>query len=236
MDLKVTPRLNARYWVAILIASMCGTNFGDLFPDTLDISEGPALLILVGLFALVVTAERISRLGSELYYWFIILVVRGGATIIADYTINRQHLAYAPTCLAFAAALAVLVGLHHWRSRGRKSDLPRNDGYYWLTMLTAGAVGTILGDGLGHAFGAVQRGVPISTGLATLALAIVLGVRTRFALTSPASYWIAVVAVRWWGTNVGDIAKFLLSLPVSMTVTSLSLLLTLHLWRRTSAE
>ncbi len=234
MDLKVTPRVNARYWVAILIASMCGTNFGDFFPDTLHISEGPAFLILIGLFALVVTAERLSRRGSELYYWLIILVVRGGATIIADYMIDRRHLDYATTCLAFAVVLALLVGIHHWRGRGRSSDLPRTDGYYWLTMLMAGAVGTILGDGVGHAFGAVQRGVPISTGLATLALVIILGVRARFGLTSPASYWIAVVAVRWWGTNVGDISKFLLSLPASMTITGFILLLTLCLWRTTS--
>ncbi len=65
MDLKVTPRVNARYWVAILIASMCGTNFGDFFPVTLHISEGPAFLILIGLFALAVAAERLSRRGSK---------------------------------------------------------------------------------------------------------------------------------------------------------------------------
>jgi len=234
MDLKVTPRVNARYWVAILIASMCGTNFGDLFPDTLHVSEGPAFLILTGLFALVVTAERLSRRGGELYYWLTILVVRGGATIIADYTVNRRHLDYATTCFAFAVVLAVLVGVHHWRSQRRSSNLPSTDSYYWLTMLTAGAVGTILGDGVGHAFGAVQRGVPISTGLATLALVIILGVRARLGSTSPASYWIAVVAVRWWGTNVGDISKFLLSLPVSITDAGVILLIILSFWRTTS--
>ena len=234
MDLKVTPRVNARYWVAILIASMCGTNFGDFFPDTLHISEGPAFLILIGLFALVITAERLSRRGSELYYWLIILVVRGGATIIADYMINRRHLDYATTCLAFAVVLALLVGIHHWRSRGRSSDLPRTDGYYWLTMLMAGAVGTDPRRRRGACFRCgPARGTHLDRARDTRARDHSRR-RARLGLTSPASYWIAVVAVRWWGTNVGDIAKFLLSLPVSMTITGFILLLTLCLWRTTS--
>jgi len=47
-----------------------------------------------------------------------------------------------------------------------------------------------------------------------------------------ASYWIAVVAVRWWGTNVGDASKFLLSIGFSMATTGAVLVLVLLVWRQ----
>ena len=47
-----------------------------------------------------------------------------------------------------------------------------------------------------------------------------LAIRARLNWTFGASYWIAIVAVRWWGTNTGDISKYLTSLPVSMAVTA----------------
>ncbi len=109
---------------------------------------------------------------------------------------------------------------------------PPTNGFYWLTMLTAGALGTVIGDGVGHAFSPVGVGVPVSAGMATIALALILGARRRMAWTSAASYWVAVVAVRWWGTNVGDILAFLtLGLLVSLTVTGLAMAVTLFFWR-----
>lgn len=44
MQLRVTPKVDARYWTAILVASMLGTNFGDLFPDILKLSSSISLL------------------------------------------------------------------------------------------------------------------------------------------------------------------------------------------------
>lgn len=233
MQLRITPQIGPRYWVAILIASACGTNCGDFLPGVLKFGTGTGLLILVALFSALLLAERLTRHGSEAFYWLAILVVRAAATNVADFSIEQAHLGY----LTVSAVLAVLlVGLVVVRGRpGAKSPargLPPTDGFYWFTMLTAGALGTVIGDGFAHAFGPVRTGAFISVGMATVALALILGVRGRMGWTSAASYWVAIVAVRWWGTNVGDILAFLvLGLLVSLTVTALTLAVTLLFWR-----
>jgi len=232
LQLKITPKVGLRYWVAILIASMCGTNIGDFVPDILKFSAGAGLLILVLLFSAIVAADRMTRYGGEVFYWLAILVVRAAATNIADFSIGSAHLGYGTVAAVLAALLVGLVELQ--RKSGPKSskgNLPPTDGLYWLTMLTAGSLGAVIGDGIGHAFGRVQIGVPISAGIAAIALVLILGVRARLASASHASYWVAVVAVRWFGTNIGDIGAFFLSLSISMVATGLALALTVLLWR-----
>ena len=103
-------------------------------------------------------------------------------------------------------------------------------------MLTAGTLGTVIGDGLGHVFSSVSVGVPISAGISTVVLATLLGIRARTILSSAVSYWIVVAAVRWWGTNVGDILAFVTSLSTSLIISGVLLLITLVLWRKRGTQ
>jgi uncharacterized membrane-anchored protein len=120
--------------------------------------------------------------------------------------------------------------------RSSPGNLPPTGSFYWLSMLTAGTLGTVIGDGLGHAFSSVSIGVPISAGISTVVLATLLGIRARTALDSAVSYWIVVVAVRWWGTNVGDILAFVTSLSISLIISGLLLVITLVLWRKRETQ
>jgi uncharacterized membrane-anchored protein len=103
-------------------------------------------------------------------------------------------------------------------------------------MLTAGTLGTLLGDGIGHVIRPITVGVPISAMIATGAVTLIFILRTRLdrASAGTASYWAAIVAIRTWGTNLGDIAAFLLSLSVSMLVSALLLAGALIVWRTPS--
>ncbi|MGH8778041.1 hypothetical protein [Paraburkholderia sp.] len=232
MQFKVTPRVGPRYWVAISIASLCGTNLGDIVPDALKMSAGAGLIMLTTLFALLALAERATVQGSEAFYWVAILIVRAAATNIADYSISHANFTYAEVSAALALILACLILLN--RKSGPKptsSALPPADGLYWFTMLTAGSLGTVIADGIGHSFRSVQTGVPLSASMATVALFLILGIRARTAWVSTTSYWATVVVIRWWGTNVGDILAFLLSLLLSAAITGLALAILLLIWR-----
>jgi uncharacterized membrane-anchored protein len=232
MQLRVTPKVDVRYWTAILVASMCGTNLGDFFPDIFKLSSGVSLLAQIVIFSVIVSAERMTRSSSEAFYWLAILTVRAAATNIADLSIERAHLGYILVSCVLAMLLAALLSLYRRTApKSSTGDLPPTNGFYWFTMLTAGALGTVIGDGVGHAFNSVQIGVPISAGIGTVALALIFGIRARMAAAPAVSYWICVVAVRWWGTNVGDILAFLLTLSVSMVATGAVLTLTLFFWR-----
>ncbi|WP_426440138.1 hypothetical protein [Bradyrhizobium genosp. P] len=211
---------------------MLGTNLGDLFPDILKLGSSVSLLAQTVIFFVIILVEHKTRNGSEAVYWLALLTVRAAATNIADLSVERAHLGYIPISGGLAALLAALVSLRR-RTAPKYStgDLPATDGLYWFTMLTAGALGTVIGDGVGHAFSSVQISVPISAVTATVALVLIFSIRARMAAAPAASYWIAVAAVRWWGTNVGDILAFLLTLPVSIVATGAVLTFILCFWR-----
>lgn len=222
MNLKSVPKIEARYWFAIMLASMCGTNLGDFFPDILEIDPGVEMVVLIALFAAILVVDKLLPRGLEALYWLAILMVRAAATAIGDFLMDVEKIDPAQIGAFLAAGMGVLVALDWRASRasGAGEDRPSVGGRYWVTMLTAGTLGTVMGDGIGRVFSSVQVGVPVSALLATLALAAIFGLRARMAWKIGVSYWIAIVAVRWWGTNTGDIFKYLTSLPVSMAITA----------------
>jgi uncharacterized membrane-anchored protein len=223
MRLKVTPDVSPRYWAAIMIASIFGTNLGDIIPDILKLAPGEGLIVLGVMFAIMVFVERATAKGSEAFYWIDILLVRAAATNIADYSIDQAHLPYFDVVTALAIIFIGILMLRHRSKLKRTKGVLQTDGLYWLTMLVAGTLGTATADAIGHSFNSVRMGVPISASIATLALLLILIARTRFMKTGTTSYWVAVAAIRWWGTNVGDISAFFLSLVPSAVVTGLAL-------------
>ena len=236
MNFKIVPTTGPRYWVSIAIASICGANMGDFIPDVLKLSDLGGLLMLALMFAVIVLGNQWSKRGHEALYWLAILVVRAAATNLADLAIGRLHLNYITVSSCLAALLVAILTLRRTSpSESVTRDFPRANGRYWLAMLTAGTLGTVLGDGIGHVIRPVTVGVPISAMIATGAVALIF-VQTRLdrASAGAANYWAAIVAIRTWGTNLGDIAAFLLSLPVSMPVSALLLAGTLIVWRTPS--
>jgi uncharacterized membrane-anchored protein len=240
MNFKIVPTTGPRYWVSIAIASICGANMGDFIPDVLKLSDLGGLLMLALIFAIVVLGNQWSERGHEALYWLAILVIRAAATDLADLAIGRLHLNYITVSSCLATLLVAILTLRRTSpSESVTSDLPRVNGRYWASMLTAGTLGTVLGDGIGHVIRPITIGVPISGMIATGALALIFVQRTRLDRASAGaaravSYWAAIVAIRTWGTNLGDIAAFLLSLPVSMLASALLLAGTLVVWRTPS--
>lgn len=209
---------------------MCGANLGDVFTDLLHLGPFLSLAIEALAFVVIVAVDRISRRGYEANYWLAILAVRSAATNIADHSIRGLHLTLPLAALGWTAMLALLVLLQF---RGRLSKItraPPTNIPYWLTMLTAGVLGTLLGDWGAHSQASVVVGVLTSVCLASLALTIVLAFRAKLSPSSVVMYWLAIVCVRWWGTNMGDILAHETTLYISLFATAFLLAAILSLW------
>lgn len=230
--MKISPIVNMRYWFIILIASMCGTNLGDLLLEYWGITTLKCLAIWSASFLIILAVDRVSPQPHELLYWLAILVVRAAATNIADFSTVSAKFGFLAMAFLLAILLAVLIGTHILsKAKASRDDRPPVNGFYWLTMLTAGALGTVIGDGISfQMFTSMTVGIPVSTAMATLALAAVLSGRARWTIAPAATFWIAIVVVRWWGTNTGDALAIILSLPVSILITGGALLLSIFLW------
>jgi uncharacterized membrane-anchored protein len=239
MQTKNLPSITARYWTAILVASMAGANMGDFFSYNLHLGHTRGLLPLAGLFALILWAERRASTATEAYYWLAIIVVRTAATNLADLAAHDLNLDYGLIESGLTALLVISVLADRGRVGFRPArvptvagpNLPATDGPYWAAMLTAGTLGTATGD-----FVAGNLGLGLGVGSLLLAaiFALVLLLSSRFGSMSKPWYWASIVAARTAGTTMGDFVAnqhgLNLGLPLSTVCTCLLLAGIVILW------
>ena len=232
------PKIDARYWLSITLASIFGTNLGDFYAHESGLGISAGLLVLAILAGMTFLAERRDRYTHEVYYWLVIIIIRTGATNIADYLAFELNIPAIPLSAALAVAIAGLA----WRMTARETEaeraanggLPDTGGTYWTAMLGAGVFGTVLGDVCSSAVG--QGFASIGLGL-LLALAL-LG-RRRGTIAGIPSYWLTVATARTAGTAMGDWLaenKVLdIGLPLSTMMTGILFAAVLLAWRSKGA-
>jgi uncharacterized membrane-anchored protein len=246
MQPKNLPSINARYWTAILAASMCGANTGDFVSRILGLGHTRGLLPLALIFFAIVWAERRSKGATEAYYWLAIIVLRTGATNLADLGTHDLRLGYVPFMASLAAFMVMMLLIDkargvrplgvagpddHWQT------LPATDMSYWITMLAAGTLGTAAGDW-------VAEETPLGLVYGSLVLVAVLiatwFVSERFGKMTKPWYWLTIVAARTAGTTLGDLLASRrglgLGLVVSTICTSLLLAAIVIVWRRRARQ
>ncbi|MBL6853536.1 MAG: hypothetical protein ISQ86_09130, partial [Alphaproteobacteria bacterium] len=67
MNESLSNPFGGRYWTALILASVCGTNLGDFLPDILKLTpfaEAGAWVVLIGLSLAATTVSRMEAL-----YW-----------------------------------------------------------------------------------------------------------------------------------------------------------------------
>lgn len=226
------PLVDVRYWTAITLASVFGTNLGDLYAHESGLGIGKGLAVLAALAAIAFIVERFDGLRHEAYYWLVIILIRTGATNIADYLAFRVRI----PALALTLGLIALLCLFGWQTHRSAlasestRSLPKTDWAYWLAMLSAGVFGTVLGDICQHAFGS---GVAV-IGLSAILLAVLFAGHRRAAEVI-ALYWTTVAVARTAGTAIGDWLaenKIIdIGLPKATLMTGLLFVAILVFWR-----
>lgn len=227
------PRIDARYWLALTLASLFGTNLGDFYAHHSGLTLPLGLAVLALPLILVFVAERRDSREHQVYYWLAILIIRTGATNIADFLSFGAGIPRLALELGVVLLMVVLTWLVARKARLNApqglSGRPPTSRLYWVTMLTAGVLGTVLGDTASHLAG---------LGTASVALGLLLGVTlalTGGGLASVAAYWGTVAVARTAGTAVGDwLAEshsLNLGLPLATVLTGTALLTVLLFWR-----
>lgn len=226
------PKVNGRYWLAILLASVFGTNMGDLYAHESGLGIGLGVLLLAGLAALAFVGERRDGRAHEAWYWLVIIIIRTGATNIADWLAFRVHIPPVALGLGLILLLAALAWRTHRVARAGPDAggrLPATDAVYWAAMLTAGVLGTVLGDDASHAVGEGPAAIGLGLLLGLVLLVIRGEVRSVFA------YWGTVAVARTAGTSIGDwLAEnriLNIGLPFSTLLTGIAFVAVLLLWR-----
>jgi len=238
MKIRHIPKVNARYWAAITFASLFGTNMGDLYAHGAHLGIVIGTSLLAALAAAVFLIERRDHAPRELYYWLVIIIIRTGATNIADYF---KHIV--PWLLFGVILTAMLAGFAWASQRGDRQreaaaearGMPDTGIAYWLAMLSAGIFGTFVGDVCSKLVG---------KGVASLALGALLLVALAIWRRDGAHrfwlYWIALAVARTAGTAMGDFLAETealgIGLPLSTLITGTVFAGILLFWPRKGGE
>jgi uncharacterized membrane-anchored protein len=209
------------------LASVFGANLGDFASHELHLGHVRGLPLLAVCFACLLWQERRSQAGTDAYYWAAIVLLRTAATNLSDLFLHDMKL----SAFWFVAALSVLLVLAAWRRSEAGCALSRVDTRYWLTMLTAGTLGTACGDEAADMLGlATSLSLFAVLFMGAIAFAKGLAARSQFA------YWLTIVLIRTTGTNAGDFMAGREGLDLGLTVSTIGagllLVATFWLWKR----
>jgi uncharacterized membrane-anchored protein len=234
MKQQHVPLLAARFWVGLSLASVFGANLGDYFAHDIGLGHIAGLPILAAAFAVLLIAERYDRAVHEAWYWLAIVVVRAAATNLGDFFAGDLKIPR-PWVMAGLIVLLILTvaAIRQQRLRSgvdRSRELLDANALYWIGMLIAGTLGTVMGDYVSHN---LRLGnLPASAALALpLVLLFVFG--RRGVLWSLLFFWLTVVMIRADGTVIGDYlaGRHMLGLPLGTLVTGLAFVTVLLAWK-----
>ncbi len=235
------PSVNARYWTAITLASIFGCNLGDCFSYYAHWNHWIGLGPLATMFAALLIGERRSTRATEAWYWTVVIVLRAAATNLADLATHTFEWPYLHVILGLIVVQALVVWPVLPRqvvANGDQASRPETTGWYWLSLLTAGTLGTAIGDWSAEE---LQLGTGHATLILSAIFAIVLALGKRSRWMTKLAFWAAIVAVRAAGTTAGDWLAFRedpgfsnglkLGLPSSTSLTCLVFVGVLFVWK-----
>ena len=198
--MQASPPIDRRYWATLFAASVFGTNTGDYAADAMGIGHLAGLPFLGVLLGLVFLA-RAAWPGAGIWlFWAAIIVIRTAATNIGD-AFRDAGIGFGGALPIALAAFVALVWLHG-RSGDGEDGAVKVNGVYWVTMLTAGVLGTVGGDAASFAAGLTPFGTAIVFG--ALAIAVVAAGTRRGVARRTVPYWTALALIRTTGTGLGD--------------------------------
>ena len=245
MRYEHVPDVDVRYWTLITLASIFGCNAGDIISFDVHWNHWIGLAPLAVVFTALLFGERRSARATDAWYWAVVIVLRMAATNLADLATHTFEWPYPAVILGLAVIQAAVVFPVLPRLFVTGSELnrrPAANGWYWASLLTAGTLGTAIGDCAAEQF---HLGTGVGTFLLGVVFAVVLAIGRGSSWTTKAGYWLAIVAARAAGTTAGDWLAFRddpglrnglnLGLPISTALTCVVFLGTLLLWKHRRA-
>lgn len=203
--LSKVPQATAVFWLVKILATTVGETGGDALSMTLKLGYAVATLIFLAFFVVTLAVQVRSRSYHPAAYWAVVIATTTVGTTTSDFLDRTVGLGYVVSSALLL--LAVLVVLAIWRAVAGRIEYdrivrPRDEVFYWVTILVSNTLGTALGD-----FAADNAGLGFERGaLVFAALLLVVALVWRLARRVPVGvlFWAAYVLTRPLGATLGD--------------------------------
>jgi uncharacterized membrane-anchored protein len=202
--LSKVPKVTLLFWLIKIAA----TTFGETGGDAVSMSMHLGYLVGTAIFLVVFLAAVFAQIKAKAFhpflYWATIIATTTVGTTLADFADRSLAIGYAG---GSALLLILLLGsLFIWyRTLGSVAvssiSSPKDEMFYWLTILFSQTLGTALGDWAADSAGLGYVGAAIVFGalLAAVVAAYYWTTASRTLL-----FWTAFILTRPLGAVVGD--------------------------------
>lgn len=200
--LSKVPEVSALFWLIKILSTGMGETFSDFLVNSLppELAVGGGLLLLIGSLWLQFRAP-----GYRVWtYWTAVVMVSIVGTMVADIVDFVLGIPLPASTFAFALVLAGILALW-FRSEKTLSihsiTTRRREGFYWATVMTTFALGTVAGD---LTAATLHLGYLPSAVLFAVAIAIPAAAHRWFGMGAVAAFWSAYVVTRPLGASITD--------------------------------
>lgn len=198
------PEVTFWFWTIKILATTLGETGGDALSMTLKLGYAVSTFIFLGFFVLTATAQIKSKQYHPVSYWAVVVATTTVGTTTSDYLDRTLGLGYVKSSIIlFGLVLAVLAAWKYSTGRIEYEHIasPREEIFYWVTILVSNTLGTALGD-----FTATSLGLGFERGALVFSALIAVVAILHFATRIPAYilFWSAYVLTRPLGATLGD--------------------------------
>jgi uncharacterized membrane-anchored protein len=199
------PAVTLLFWVLKILATTLGETAGDTLSMTLGLGYLAATGIFAAIFMAAVAVQIAARRFHPWIYWATIIATTTVGTTLADFATRSLGIGYAGGSALLVGLLLASLAVWH-RATGTVSVesvcTPREETFYWVTIMFSQTLGTALGDWTADTAGFGFSGAAVVFG-GLLVLVAAAYFWTRASRT--ALFWAAFVLTRPLGAVLGDL-------------------------------
>ncbi len=192
------------FWIIKIAATTLGETGGDAVSMSMNLGYLVGTIIFAAVFLIAVIAQIRVRQFHPFLYWATIIATTTVGTTLADFADRSMGIGYAGgTALLFVLLMSALAIWYATLGSVAVATVnsPREEMFYWITIMLSQTLGTALGDWTADTAGLGYSGAAIIFG-ALLGLVIAAYFWTGISRT--VLFWAAFILTRPLGAVVGD--------------------------------
>src|SRR5262249_46463452 len=143
------PEITLLFWIIKIAATTLGETGGDAVTMSMDLGYLAGTAIFAVLFAIAVAVQIAADKFHPSLYWLTIVATTTVGTTLADFADRSLGIGYAGGSALLLVLLLASLGIWY-RTLGSVSVTtvasPREEGFYWVTIMFSQTLGTALGD------------------------------------------------------------------------------------------
>jgi uncharacterized membrane-anchored protein len=209
--LSKVPQATLIFWIMKIAATTLGETGGDAVSMSMNLGYLVGTAIFGVVFLVVVAVQIRARRFHPFLYWTTIVATTTVGTTLADFADRSLGIGYAGGASMLFILLMASLAVWYWFSGSVSIDsvkTPRQEMFYWVTIMFSQTLGTALGDWTADSAGFGYLG---GTFLFGGLLALTAGACFWTKISKTALFWAAFILTRPLGAVVGD----LLDKPIS---------------------